>query len=140
MSDLPDITRILALIFDILQYTFYIHLQKAPLCNWTTLEGRFGYSQGSFLFAATLSNISVIESINQIGICLLLCPLFFQTINSLNFLWKQGIMSIVSVCPQLVSSRCCSVQFGAVRVFNSCGQSVVKVFNLMLRMYSAPLK
>ena len=49
MSDLPDITRILALIFDILQHTFYIHLQKAPLCNWTTLAGRFGYSQGSFL-------------------------------------------------------------------------------------------
>ena len=89
MSDLPDITRILALIFDILQYTFYIHLQKAPLCNWTTLEGRFGYSQGSFLFAATLSNISVIESINQIGICLLLCPLFFQTINRLNFFLKH---------------------------------------------------
>ena len=42
-----------ALIFDILQHTFYIHLQKVPLCNWTTLAGRFGYSQGSFLFAAT---------------------------------------------------------------------------------------
>ena len=48
MSDLPDITRILALIFDILQHNFYIYLQKAPLCNWTTLAGRFGYSQGSF--------------------------------------------------------------------------------------------